>query len=158
MLNAPLLLMPLRRIRSLQYRWLHFLQRDTIITVFSSSSLAATSSLGEAIEMKALVEPQAEDGTGAGHDWLEVIRGAAFPPLAGWDTQPYVVRPVRRDDLGAVRRGGLAVLQLLLHLAHQGGRCNLHRCLPDLASAGTGSCSTAPPTSGWRRSRWRWRP
>ena len=50
--------MPLKRIRSLQYRWLHFLQPDIILTVFSSCSLAATSSLGEAIEMTAFPELQ----------------------------------------------------------------------------------------------------
>jgi len=38
----------------------------------SSCSLAATSSLGEAIEMTAFPELRPEDGTGAGHTWIEV--------------------------------------------------------------------------------------
>ena len=64
--------MPLKRIRSLQLRWLHFLQPDIIPSMFSSCSLAATSSLGEAIEMINLVETRQEEGTGAGHNWVEV--------------------------------------------------------------------------------------
>jgi len=38
----------------------------------SSCSLVATSSLGEAIEMINLVETRQEEGTGAGHNWVEV--------------------------------------------------------------------------------------
>lgn len=38
----------------------------------SSCSLAATSSVGEAIEMAAFPDPLPEDGTGAGHSWIEV--------------------------------------------------------------------------------------
>ena len=64
--------MPLKRIRSLQLRWLHFLQPDIIPSMFSSCSLAATSSLGEAIEMINLVETRQEEGTGAGHNFVEV--------------------------------------------------------------------------------------
>ena len=64
--------MPLKRIRSLQLRWLHFLQPDIIPSMFSSCSLVATSSLGEAIEMINLVETRQEEGTGAGHNWVEV--------------------------------------------------------------------------------------
>ena len=64
--------MPLKRIRSLQLRWLHFLQPDIIPSMFSSCSLVATSSLGEAIEMINLVETRQEEGTGAGHNWDEV--------------------------------------------------------------------------------------
>ena len=54
--------MPLKRIRSLQLRWLHFLQPDIIPSMFSSCSLAATSNLGEAIEMINLVEERQEEG------------------------------------------------------------------------------------------------
>ena len=64
--------MPLKRIRSLQLQWLHFLQPDIIPSMFSSCSLVATSSLGEAIEMINLVETRQEEGTGAGHNWDEV--------------------------------------------------------------------------------------
>ena len=64
--------MPLKRIRSLQLRWLHFLQPDIIPSMFSSCSLAATSSMGEAIEMINFVDMRHEEGTGAGHNWVEV--------------------------------------------------------------------------------------
>ena len=70
--SQPGLPMPLKRIRSLQLRWLHFLQPDIIPSMFSSCSLAATSNLGEAIEMINLVEERQEEGTGAGHNWVEV--------------------------------------------------------------------------------------
>ena len=71
--------MPLKRVRSLQYRWLHFLQPDIITSCFpapassclSSCSLAASSTLAEAIEMTAFPERQ-EEGTGQGHGWEEV--------------------------------------------------------------------------------------
>ena len=40
--------------------------------MFSSCSLAATSSMGEAIEMMNFVDMRHEEGTGAGHNWVEV--------------------------------------------------------------------------------------
>ena len=107
--------MPLKRIRSLQLRWLHFLQPDIIPSMFSSCSLAATSSMGEAIEMMNFVDMRHEEGTGAGHNWVEVrlflrVRVTKhLIALSGWHSQPHLVRPLWRVDLGIVRSGSLAV-------------------------------------------------
>ena len=64
--------MPLKRIRSLTYRWLHVLQPDIIFTMFSSVSGSGTTSLCEAIEMQPLFVPPGEVGGGEGHEWEEV--------------------------------------------------------------------------------------
>ena len=62
--------MPLKRIRSLTYRWLHVLQPDIIFTMFSSTSGSGTTSLAEAIEMQPLFG--GEVGSGEGHEWREI--------------------------------------------------------------------------------------
>jgi len=66
--------MPLKRIRSLTYRWLHVLQPDIIFNMFSSVSGSGTTSLCEAIEMQPLFLPPglAEVGGGVGHSWEEI--------------------------------------------------------------------------------------
>lgn len=65
--------MPLKRVHSLTYRWLHVLQPDLIFTVFSSCS-EATSSIAEAIELQPLFSGERCEGggAGAGHCWQEV--------------------------------------------------------------------------------------
>ena len=65
--------MPLKRVHSLTYRWLHVLQPDIIFTVFSSCS-EATSSIAEAIELQPLFSGERCEGggAGAGHCWQEV--------------------------------------------------------------------------------------
>ena len=66
--------MPLKRIRSLTYRWLHVLQPDIIYNMFSSVSGSGTTSLCEAIEMQPMVPVFADPelGTGQGHEWVEI--------------------------------------------------------------------------------------
>ena len=68
--------MPLKRIRSLTYRWLHVLQPDIVTNMFSSVSGSGTTSLCEAIEMQPLFPavPAADlgSGTGSGHEWAAV--------------------------------------------------------------------------------------
>ena len=67
--------MPLKRIHSLTYRWLHVLQPEIIFNMFSSVSGSGTTSLCEAIEMQPLfIGPGAdgEAGSGLGHDWGEI--------------------------------------------------------------------------------------
>ena len=64
--------MPLKRIRSLTYRWLHVLQPELISNMFSSGS--GTTSLCEAIEMQPLVMVRTVEAgqQGSGHQWSEV--------------------------------------------------------------------------------------
>ena len=135
--------MPLKRIRSLTYRWLHVLQPDIIHNMFSSVSGSGTTSLCEAIEMHPIFPSSVEmeaAGSGQGHEWLEIgtwIRiflqfEKTFPKklilnvlslstyfekiyVSGRKSQPRLVRPVWRDDLGPVRHGGVAVRPLQLH-------------------------------------------
>lgn len=66
--------MPLKRIRSLTYRWLHVLQPDIITNMFSSASAESASLCAEAIEMQPLflVSSDPEVGSGSGHEWSEV--------------------------------------------------------------------------------------
>ena len=62
--------MPLKRIRSLTYRWLHVLQPDIITNMFSSASVESASLCAEAIEMQPLFG--GEVGSGEGHEWREI--------------------------------------------------------------------------------------
>ena len=78
--SIPKAAMPLKRIRSLSYRWLHFLQPDLILTVFSCSSPALATGDTESIELTSflggldsgILAVLAGGGTGAGHSWAEV--------------------------------------------------------------------------------------
>ena len=65
--------MPLKRIRSLTYRWLHVLQPDIISNMFSSVSADSASLYAEAIEMQPLFPASSspELGSGSGHKWSE---------------------------------------------------------------------------------------
>ena len=64
-------MMPLKRIRSLTYRWLHVLQPDIICNMFSSVS--GTTSLCEAIELQPMFHAVEEElGSGQGHEWSEI--------------------------------------------------------------------------------------
>ena len=68
-------LMPLKRIHSLTFRWLHVLQPEIIFNMFSSVSGSGTTSLCEAIEMQPLFLPPGDGevaGSGQGHAWAEI--------------------------------------------------------------------------------------
>ena len=67
--------MPLKRIRSLTYRWLHVLQPDIIHNMFSSVSGSGDTGICEAIEMHPIFPSSVEveaAGSGQGHEWLEI--------------------------------------------------------------------------------------